>query len=99
MISEYLSCKPELRRSNRHLGPSIGGLLAHPSDHFKAFQGEYWKANPYALPCYTSVVLGIITMLVLMFGLSEVSLTPSSHEHRLNMLSDTAIEARLGPQT
>lgn len=62
-------------------GPSIGGLLSHPSDHFVAFQGDFWKENPYALPCYTSVVLGAITTLVLIFGLSEVCPLLRIREH------------------
>ncbi|KAF8604637.1 MFS general substrate transporter [Ceratobasidium sp. AG-I] len=82
------------------ISPSIGGLLAHPSDHFKAFQGDFWKANPYALPCYTSVALGIITMLVLIFGLSET--LPSKrdwarkHERQTSLSMRTSVYSATG---
>ncbi|CAE6478034.1 unnamed protein product [Rhizoctonia solani] len=53
------------------ISPSIGGFLVHPSDHFGAFQGEYWKNNPFALPCFVGVFLCGITMLVIMVALPE----------------------------
>ncbi|KAJ1307728.1 hypothetical protein OPQ81_001816 [Rhizoctonia solani] len=53
------------------LSPSIGGFLAHPSDHFSVFQGEFWKNNPFALPCFVGVLMSGIIMILMMIALPE----------------------------
>ncbi|QRV89618.1 major facilitator superfamily transporter [Ceratobasidium sp. AG-Ba] len=45
------------------ISPSIGGFLVHPSDHFAMFRGEYWKNNPYALPCFTGGIEGPLAVI------------------------------------
>ncbi|KAG9098120.1 hypothetical protein FRC06_006792 [Ceratobasidium sp. 370] len=53
------------------IGPSIGGFLVHPYDHFAMFRSDYWKNNPYALPCFAGAFLCLLTALVITFGLDE----------------------------
>ncbi|QRV74928.1 major facilitator superfamily transporter [Ceratobasidium sp. AG-Ba] len=78
------------------ISPSIGGFLVHPSDHFAMFQGEYWKSNPYALPCFTGVFLCAITVLVVLIWTEET--LPSkrgwARKHR-RQRSSTAMRASI----
>ncbi|KAF8734117.1 MFS general substrate transporter, partial [Rhizoctonia solani] len=53
------------------ISPSIGGFLVHPSDRFSAFQGDFWKNNPFALPCFVGILLSGITVLIIMIALPE----------------------------
>ncbi|CAE6375511.1 unnamed protein product [Rhizoctonia solani] len=53
------------------ISPSIGGFLVRPSDHFAVFQGDFWKNNPFALPCFVGILLLGITMLIIMVALPE----------------------------
>ncbi|CUA68450.1 Putative inorganic phosphate transporter C8E4,01c [Schizosaccharomyces pombe 972h-] [Rhizoctonia solani] len=64
------------------ISPSIGGFLVHPSDHFAAFQGEFWKNNPFALPCFVGVVICAITMLVIMVALPETLPSKDGWAHK-----------------
>ncbi|KAH7341592.1 major facilitator superfamily domain-containing protein [Rhizoctonia solani] len=64
------------------VGPSIGGFLVHPSDHFAAFQGEYWKKNPFALPCFVGVLICGVIMLVIIIALPETLPSKNGWAHK-----------------
>ncbi|CAE6530534.1 unnamed protein product [Rhizoctonia solani] len=64
------------------ISPSIGGFLVHPSDHYAAFQGEYWKNNPFALPCFVGVLLCGLTMLVIIIALPETLPSKNGWAHK-----------------
>ncbi|CEL55594.1 Protein ZINC INDUCED FACILITATOR 1 OS=Arabidopsis thaliana GN=ZIF1 PE=1 SV=2 [Rhizoctonia solani AG-1 IB] len=53
------------------ISPSIGGFLVRPSDRFSGFQGDFWKNNPFALPCFVGILLSGITMLIIIVILPE----------------------------
>ncbi|KAG9086426.1 hypothetical protein FRC07_013092, partial [Ceratobasidium sp. 392] len=79
------------------LGPPIGGSLVHPENHFAIFHGDYWKNNPYALPCFVGVFLCFITILVIIFGLEE-SLPPKhewSRKHQRRASATAAMRASM----
>ncbi|KAG8693248.1 hypothetical protein FRC09_010632, partial [Ceratobasidium sp. 395] len=79
------------------LGPPIGGFLVHPSDHFGLFQGNYWKNNPYALPCFVGVFLCLVAALVMVFGLNE-SLPPKhkwSRKHQRQASASAIMRASM----
>ncbi|CAG8445444.1 2068_t:CDS:2 [Acaulospora colombiana] len=40
-------------RTGQILGQPVGGVLAHPERAFPSlFGGAFWRAHPYALPCF-----------------------------------------------
>ncbi|KAG9082911.1 hypothetical protein FS749_006476 [Ceratobasidium sp. UAMH 11750] len=79
------------------IGPSIGGFLVHPSDHFAIFQSDYWKNNPYALPCFAGAFLCLLTTLVIVFGLDETlpSKTEWSRKHQRQASASAAMRASM----
>ncbi|CAE6465928.1 unnamed protein product [Rhizoctonia solani] len=75
------------------ISPSIGGFLVHPSDHFAAFQGEYWKNNHFALPCFVGVFICGITMLVIMVALPETLPSKDGWAHKRERRMSTSMHA------
>ncbi|KDN48778.1 hypothetical protein RSAG8_02765, partial [Rhizoctonia solani AG-8 WAC10335] len=64
------------------ISPSIGGFLVHPSDHFAAFQGEFWKNNPFALPCFVGMFICGIAMLIIVVALPETLPSKDGWAHK-----------------
>jgi MFS family permease len=57
-------------RIGQIIGQPVGGILAHPEVGFpKLFGGEFWRAYPYALPCFVGAgyafVVAILGSIVL----------------------------------
>lgn len=53
------------------LGQPIGGILSHPERNFSMFQGQFWEAYPYALPCLFSATFALLGAAVGCFTLQE----------------------------
>ncbi|CAE7155988.1 unnamed protein product [Rhizoctonia solani] len=77
------------------ISPSIGGFLVHPSDHFAAFQGEFWKNNPFALPCFVGVFICAVTMLVIMAALPETLPSKDGWSHKQERRMSTSMRASM----
>jgi hypothetical protein len=54
--------------------PLIGGVLARPADHhWRMFDGRFWRAFPYFLPCATAAAVSLTAFFVGLLWLKEVS--------------------------
>jgi MFS family permease len=52
-------------RTGQILGQPVGGVLAHPERMFpKLFGGAFWRAHPYALPCFVGAAYAAFFALV-----------------------------------
>ena len=59
-------------RTGQVLGQPIGGALAHPERRFpKLFNTEFWRAYPYALPCFVAAGYALLCALVGQIVLKE----------------------------
>lgn len=59
-------------RAGQMMGDSIGGLLVHPAERSRMFDTPFWKYYPFALPCFVSGVLSVLTGILGIFTLHEV---------------------------
>jgi MFS family permease len=75
----------------RTVGPSIGGFLAQPADHYPSFKGTIFETYPFALPSVIIVFFCLIVFVVAYFELTE---TLSSYAPLLSTEDeiDSAIE-------
>ncbi|KAF9231940.1 MFS general substrate transporter [Melanogaster broomeanus] len=61
------------------LGPVIGGTLSRPQDHFPLlFDSPFWAKFPYFLPCGVIAAFAVLTFVVILLFLKEVS-DPTDH--------------------
>jgi MFS family permease len=48
-------------RTGQILGQPVGGSLSHPERHFPAlFDHPFWRAYPYALPCFVGAAYALV---------------------------------------
>ena len=48
-------------------GDSLGGFLSHPERKFALFDTQFWKEEPFALPCF---VAAFISAVACIYGIS-----------------------------
>ncbi|GJJ15231.1 hypothetical protein Clacol_009507 [Clathrus columnatus] len=58
-------------RTGQILGLPLGGLLAHPERNFSPFRSRFWVENPFALPCFVSAAVAIVSVILGYFFLDE----------------------------
>jgi MFS family permease len=55
------------------LSPMIGGYLSHPADRIPLlFGNEFWRSNPYLLPCAVAALYSTGCLLIVSIRLREV---------------------------
>lgn len=55
----------------RTIGPVIGGFLAMPADHYRAFKGTLFEKYPFCLPCLVISVSCFLILVLAYFQLME----------------------------
>jgi len=65
----------------------IGGVLARPADHhWRMFDGRFWRAFPYFLPCATAAAVSLTAFFVGLLWLKETAPTVVVKRHRAKSL-------------
>lgn len=63
-------------RTGQALSFPMGGLLTHPARHISHFDTEFWRTNPFLLPCIVASGIALISTFINAVLLPEV---PSNH--------------------
>lgn len=63
------------------IGQPLGGLLSHPERHFSFFDTEFWRQNPFALPCLIASAFAVASVIMGYFNLNEVIFTSEFLAH------------------
>ncbi|KAJ4466054.1 major facilitator superfamily domain-containing protein [Lentinula aciculospora] len=73
-IAQAMALLPVIWNVGATIGPVIGGWLSNPHERFPSlFPGHFWKAYPYALPCFVVAIYCAGTLISTFFLLEEVS--------------------------
>lgn len=61
-------------RIGQIIGLPLGGFLSHPERHSPGlFGGAFWRAYPFALPCFVGAGIAIVAVLLGIIYVEEVS--------------------------
>ncbi|PPQ65541.1 hypothetical protein CVT26_000498 [Gymnopilus dilepis] len=90
-VARGMALMPVVWSTGAIIGPILGGVLSNPYERFPGIFGgaEFWKAYPYALPCFVVAGYCMITFLLAYFFLDE---TVNSDKARLRASSMTTME-------